>query len=60
MAREKIVWMTIPEMADYMRVGRKYAYRLINNGAIPSYKMSVRKTVVKRSDVDNYISNHQQ
>ena len=60
MAREKIVWMTVPEMATYMCVGRKYAYRLINSGAIPSYKMSERKTVVKRQEVDNYIATHQQ
>ena len=60
MAREKNVWLTIPEMAEYMCVGRKYAYRLINSGAIPSYKLSERKTVVKRSEVDDYISRYQQ
>lgn len=60
MTSEKNEWMTVPEMAEYLRIGKKYAYRLINDNAIPSYKMSERKTLVKQSEVDNYIANHQQ
>lgn len=57
---ESEVWMDVPGMAQYACIGIKMAYRLIQSGSIPSYKLSPRKTIVKRSDVDAYIEKHQQ
>jgi len=55
---EKTVWMTVPEMAEYMRIGKKAAYRMIDVGDLPVYKLSERKTIVKRTDVDKYVNKY--
>lgn len=52
------IWMTIPEMTEYMRVSRKTAYNLVKCKAIPSYRTSPRKTLVKKADIDKYITRH--
>lgn len=51
-----IIWMTVPEMAKYMSIGRKYAYQLVRTGTIPAHRISARKTLVNREDIDNYIA----
>lgn len=51
-------WMTIPKMMEYMSISRKTAYKLIRDKKIPSYRISARKTLVKKEDIDKYIIKH--
>ena len=53
------VYMTIPELMDYLHISRKTAYRLTTGtGTIPVYCLSQRKNLVKRMDVDKYLQRH--
>lgn len=49
------VYMTVPEMAQFLKVSRGTAYRLIQSGRIPAYRPSPRKTLVRQLDVEKYI-----
>lgn len=51
-------YMTVPEMMIYLSISKKTAYALIKSGAIPAFRLSERKTLVKRVDVVKYISRH--
>lgn len=51
-------WLTVMEMKDYMRICRKTAYKLIQDGEIPSRRISPRKILVHRDDIDAYIMRH--
>lgn len=46
--------LTVPEAARYLRISRAQAYRLAQDGGIPSFR--VRKSVrVRRSDLDAWL-----
>ncbi len=51
-------WLTIPKMMEYISISRKTAYKLIQDKKIPSYRISARKTLVKKEDIDKYIMKH--
>ncbi len=51
-------YMTIPELGNYLHISRKTAYKLIQLGRIPSFRISERKTLVKQSDVDKYVEKY--
>lgn len=51
-------YMTIPEMQVYLHVSRKTAYTLAASDKIPTYRISQRKTLVKKTDIDNYVKKH--
>ena len=51
-------YMTIPEMEDYLHVSRKTAYAIMAGGKIPIYRISPRKTLVRKVDVDKYITKY--
>lgn len=48
-------WLTVPEAADRIGVGKVRAYELVREGLIPSYKLSPRRTRVSAEDVDAYV-----
>ena len=50
------LYMTIPEMQSYLRISRKTAYNLAASGKIPTYRISPRKTLVRRTDIDKYVN----
>lgn len=46
--------MTVPEMADMLRIGRNTAYRLVRDGDVPSVKVG-RQVRVFRDDVISHV-----
>lgn len=52
------IYMTIPEMGDYLHVSRKTAYAIMASGKIPIYRISPRKTLVRQGDVDKYVARY--
>ena len=46
-------FLTVPDMAKLLNCSSKTAYRLVANGRIPSMKLSERKTLIRRSDIDS-------
>ena len=52
------VYMTIPEMQSYLRISRKTAYKLAASGKIPTYRVSPRKILVRKVDVDKFVAAH--
>ncbi|MCC8060278.1 MAG: helix-turn-helix domain-containing protein [Clostridiales bacterium] len=53
-------YVTIMDLQDILCVSRKTAYKIAASGAIPIYRISPRKTLLKRSDVDRYVKSHRQ
>lgn len=51
-------WLTVMEMKEYMRICRKTAYKLVQEGEIPSRRISPRKILIRREDIDEYILRH--
>lgn len=47
--------MTIPEMAEYLKVSRGRAYEIIEIESIPIIKLSDRGTRVRKEDIQKYI-----
>lgn len=47
--------MTIREAAEYLRVSPRTIYRLIEQGDLPVYRVSPRRLVVKRADLEALI-----
>jgi excisionase family DNA binding protein len=48
--------MTVPEMTTYMRISKKTAYKLISDGKIPFCRISPRKILVNKSEIDEYVN----
>lgn len=48
-------YMTVPEAANYLRTDRKTIYRMIAASIIPAYRLSERKTLLKREELDKYL-----
>lgn len=59
MTEEEAGWLTVPAAAKRIGIGKVTAYKLVNSGALPSYKISPRGTRVKAEHVDDYIERHQ-
>ena len=51
-------WLTVPEAAEMMGIGRVRAYEIVREGLIPSFKLSARRTRLNAADVDAYIRDH--
>jgi len=47
--------LTVPEMAQVLRIGRNTAYRLVDEGVIPSTKVG-RNIRVYREDLIRYLN----
>lgn len=52
-------YMTVPDAADILGVQKAYIYQMINQGSIPAYRVSPGKTLIIRSELDNYIHTQQ-
>lgn len=50
--------LTVKDLQAYIGVSRNTAYRLVQDGVIPSHRVSERKTLIWRSDVDAWINSH--
>lgn len=46
-------FLTVPDTAKLLNCSLKTAYRLVASGRIPALKLSERKTLIKRSDIDS-------
>ena len=46
--------LTPEELAEYLRCGRTYAYRLLAHGEIPSLKLGKLRRI-RRSDAEHYV-----
>lgn len=53
-------WLTVPEMAERLGIGRVRAYEILKEGEIPTFKLSPRRTRVRLDDVDDYIKKFRQ
>ena len=47
-------WLTLAELAAWLKVGRTTVYRLITSGAVPSYRVG-RSVRVRRADVEGWL-----
>ena len=45
-------WLSVEETAQYMGISRKFAYRLVQTGEIPSIRLGGKLLRIKRSDLD--------
>ena len=49
-------FLTVPEIADELRVSKMTVYRLVNDRELPSVRIG-RSVRVRRADLDHYIAN---
>lgn len=47
-------WLTLAELAAWLKVGRTTVYRLVTSGAVPSYRVG-RSVRVRRADVERWL-----
>lgn len=52
-------YITVMEAAKILHVPKAYIYSLINAGYIPAYRLSPRKTLLIREELDTYIQSQQ-
>lgn len=52
-------WLTLAELAAWLKVGRTSVYRLIASGAVPSYRVG-RSVRVRRADVERWLEETRQ
>ena len=52
--REDLVWMTVEEVAIYLRLSKKVIYNLTSNGYLPYYKIGQRNRFLK-SEIDELV-----
>lgn len=49
-------FLTIPDLAKLINCSIRTAYNLVNSGSIKAVKLSERKTLIKRSEIDKLFS----
>ena len=47
--------MTVPELAEYLRIQRSDAYKLLKEGKISHFRLSPKRIRVRKAEVDNYL-----
>ena len=52
-------YITAMQAAEILGVPTAYVYQLINQGLVPAYRLSPRKTVLIRDELDSYIRSQQ-
>ena len=52
-------WLTLAELAAWLKVGRTTLYRLITSGAVPSFRVG-RSVRVRRADVERWLEDTRQ
>ncbi|HZB84734.1 MAG TPA: helix-turn-helix domain-containing protein [Rubrobacteraceae bacterium] len=51
--------LTVPEVAEYLSIGRSRAYEMVKAGEIPSLKLSPRRTQVRIQDLEQRVISKQ-
>jgi excisionase family DNA binding protein len=54
-AKEQASWMTVPEMAEELRIPRTRAYELIQAGALPAVRLGERSIRVHRQELEWFL-----
>lgn len=49
-------FLTVPDIAKLLNCSNRTAYNLINRGELKAVKVSERKTLIKRSEIDKLFS----
>ena len=53
---EELVWLTIPEAQEYLRISKTTLYECMKDGRLPFfYVKGTRQRRVKRADLDNLL-----
>lgn len=52
--KQEMVWMTVEEVAIYLKVSKSVVYNLTSNGYLPYYKVGGRNRFLK-SEIDELI-----
>ena len=47
--------LTVSEVAKYLRIQRADAYKLLNEGKLPYFKLSPKRTRVRKADLEMYL-----
>jgi excisionase family DNA binding protein len=55
---ENRIWLSVPQAAVYMALSTNTVRRLVWSNAVPSYKPSPGRVVLKRADLDRYMDGH--
>ncbi len=59
MDEQRHEWLKVPEMAEFLRIGRSRAYELVGSGEIPSIKIG-RSVRVNRGDLERWLEGRRQ
>jgi excisionase family DNA binding protein len=54
-ATEQEIWLTVPEVADELRIPRTRAYELIQRGALPAVRIGERSIRVNRRELERFL-----
>ena len=50
-------WLSVPEAAEYLGVGMRTVYKLVDQGLIPAYKLG-RVIRIKKEDAEDFLEDH--
>jgi putative molybdopterin biosynthesis protein len=50
--------MTVAEVQDRLKIGRRNCYDMISRGEIPSYRIGEKSLRISAADLDQYIDSH--
>jgi putative molybdopterin biosynthesis protein len=50
--------LTVAEVQDRLKIGRRNAYDLIARGKLPSYRIGEKSLRISAEDLDQYIDSH--
>jgi excisionase family DNA binding protein len=52
---EQETWLTVPEVANELRIPRTRAYELIQQGALPAVRIGSRSIRVNRRELERFL-----
>lgn len=47
--------MTVPELAEYLRIQRSDAYKLLKDGKISHFRLSPKRIRIRKAEVNKYL-----
>jgi excisionase family DNA binding protein len=54
-ATKQETWLTVPEVADELRIPRTRTYELIQRGALPAVRIGKRSIRVNRRELERFL-----
>jgi excisionase family DNA binding protein len=54
-ATEQETWLTVPEVANELRIPRTRAYELIQQGALPATRIGERSIRINRRELERFL-----